>query len=51
MYEPDRAEVDRAVDDVLTARRGDDRAAELQAARNLVLLLDCADVLAPYDRT
>lgn len=50
MYEPDRAEVDRAVDDVLTARQADDRAAELQAARNLIMVLDCTDVLAPYDR-
>ena len=48
MYEPDRDQVDEAVDQVLAARRRDDQDAALHAARALVLLLDCQDVLAPY---
>lgn len=47
MYEPDRVQVYQAVDEVLAARRRDDRESELQAARALVTLLDCTDVLLP----
>lgn len=47
MYEPDRSQVDQAVDEVLAAHRRGDVTSANSAARALVLLLDCQDVLVP----
>lgn len=47
MYEPDRAQVDEAVEQVLAAHRRGDVDSANSAARALVTLLDCTDVLVP----